>query len=178
MDVTTGMDDGQPDTEGRVLTLEFDDFFLVNTYFPNAGRELIRLDYKLEFNNRLLSYLKGLSEKKSVVACGDFNVAHKPIDLANPQSNEKNAGYTPEERAWMDTFLKAGFVDTFRLFNQDGEHYTWWSYRFNARARNIGWRIDYFCVDQKSRDRVISAAILNHIEGSDHCPVELVWKKK
>ncbi len=178
VNVTTGMDDGQPDHEGRVLTLEFDNFFLVNTYFPNAGRELIRLNYKLEFNNRLLAYLKGLAEKKSVVTCGDFNVAHRPIDLANPKSNENNAGYTQEERAWMDTFLKAGFVDTFRMFNQDEGHYTWWSYRFNARPRNIGWRIDYFCVDEKSRGRVISAAILDHIEGSDHCPVELVWARK
>ena len=176
LNVTTGMDDGHADTEGRVLTLEFDDFFFVNTYFPNAGRGLVRLDYKLEFNNRLLQYLKGLAKQKSVVVCGDFNVAHKPIDLANPQSNENNAGYTPEERAWMDTFLEAGFVDTFRMFNQEGGHYTWWSYRFNARARNIGWRIDYFCVDENSRDRVISAAILDHVQGSDHCPVELVFK--
>jgi len=176
LQVTRGMEDGDPDHEGRVLTLEFDDFFFVNTYFPNAGRGLVRLDYKLDFNRRLLDYLKGLVNKKSVVICGDFNVAHRPIDLANPKSNEKNAGFTPEERAWMDDFLKAGFVDTFRMFNHEGGNYTWWSYRFNARAKNIGWRIDYFCVDKKSRDRVISAAILDQVEGSDHCPVELVFK--
>jgi len=174
--LTRGMDDGHPDSEGRVLTLEFDNFFFVNTYFPNAGRGLIRLRYKLEFNERLLKYLKRLTEDKSVVVCGDFNVAHRPLDLANPESNENNAGYTPEERAWMDRFLEAGFIDTFRMFNKEGGHYTWWSYRFNARARNIGWRIDYFCVDEKSRDRVISADILDTIQGSDHCPVELVFK--
>ncbi len=175
--VTTGMGENGPDPEGRVITLEFPDFFFVNIYFPNAGRGLARLDYKLEFNRNLLEYLKALKEKKGVVACGDFNVAHTPIDLANPDSNEGNAGYTPEERAWMDTFLEAGFTDTFRMFNSEGGHYTWWSYRFNARSRNIGWRIDYFCVDSKSRNRVAGAAILDHVTGSDHCPVELLFKK-
>lgn len=173
--VTSGID-GAPDPEGRVQTLEFEDFFLVNIYFPNAGRGLVRLDYKLEFDEKILEYAKKLAKEKSVVLCGDFNVAHKPIDLANPDSNENNAGFTPEERAWMDRFLEAGFVDTFRMFNQEGGHYTWWSYRFNARARNIGWRIDYFCVDEKSKDRVKEASILDHVQGSDHCPVELVFK--
>ncbi len=176
VNVTTGMNDGTPDTEGRVITLEFRDFFFVNVYFPNAGSRLVRLDYKLDFNSRLLKYLNGLREKKGVVICGDFNVAHRPIDLANPESNQNNAGFTPEERAWMDRFLDAGFVDTFRMFHKEGGRYTWWSYRFNARARNIGWRIDYFCVDEKSRSRVVSAAILDHVQGSDHCPVELIFR--
>ncbi len=174
LNYSTGIE-GAPDPEGRVQTLEFDDFFFVNIYFPNAGRGLIRLDYKLEFDEKILAYLKNLSARKSVVVCGDFNVAHKPIDLANPDSNENNAGYTPEERAWMDRFLEAGFVDTFRMFCDEGGHYTWWSYRFNARARNIGWRIDYFCVDEKSRERVKGASILDHVQGSDHCPVELLF---
>jgi exodeoxyribonuclease-3 len=161
------------DEEGRLLTLEFEDFFLVNAYFPNAQHGLIRLDYKLEFNQALLDFLIGLRKKKSVVVCGDFNVAHKPIDLANPKSNEKNPGFTAEERAWMDRFIEAGFIDTFRKFNAEPEQYTWWTYRFNARAKNIGWRIDYFCVDAKSDGRVRDAAILKEIMGSDHCPIIL-----
>ena len=161
------------DREGRVLTLEYDDFFLVNSYCPNAQHGLTRLDYKLAFNRELLLFLKGLAREKSVLLCGDLNVAHKEIDLANPKQNEKNPGFTVEERAWMDLFLAAGFVDTFRMFNQEPGQYSWWSYRFNARAKNIGWRIDYFCVDQKSARRVTSGAILQHIPGSDHCPVQL-----
>lgn len=176
LNTTHGMGDKESDGEGRIITLEFQDFFFVNAYFPNAGRELKRLDFKLEFNRRLQQYLLGLSSKKSVMVCGDFNVAHKPIDLANPQLNENNAGYTPEERTWMDDFLAAGFVDTFRMFNHEGGNYSWWSYRSNAREKNIGWRIDYFCVDKKSVKRVGSAAILKNIQGSDHCPVEVIFK--
>ncbi|MBU2537991.1 MAG: exodeoxyribonuclease III [Proteobacteria bacterium] len=173
LSVIYGIDHKDHDYEGRVLTLEFGDFFFVNAYFPNAQHGLLRMDYKLQFNNDLLAFAKSLAAKKSVVICGDFNVAHKEIDLTNPKQNEKNPGYAPEERAWMDHFIEAGFVDTFRVFNQEPDQYTWWSYRFNARARNIGWRIDYFCVDHKSENRVTEAAILSDIMGSDHCPIIL-----
>jgi len=164
------------DREGRVLTLEYADFFLVNVYFPNAQHGLTRLDYKLAFNHDLLVFLEGLARQKSVVLCGDLNVAHKEIDLANPKQNVRNPGFTAEERAWMDRFLAAGYVDTFRMFNQEANQYTWWTYRFNARAKNIGWRIDYFCVDHKSAHRVANAAILQNIPGSDHCPVQLDFR--
>ncbi len=174
--VLYGLGLDQYDQEGRVLTLEFEDFFLINAYFPNAQHGLTRLDYKLDFNRDLLAFANNLAKEKSVVLGGDFNVAHKSIDLRNPKENEKNPGFTAEERAWMDSFLQAGFLDTFRMFNQDPDNYTWWSYRFNARARNIGWRIDYFCVDKKSENRVVDASILKDILGSDHCPVQLFFK--
>jgi exodeoxyribonuclease-3 len=175
MAVHYGLGDPEFDCEGRVLTLEFDNYYLVNIYFPNAGEKLIRLDFKLRFNERLVAFAKELPAKKAVILCGDFNVAHKEIDLKNPKTNVKNAGFTPEERAWMDSFVEAGYVDTFRIFNQEPEQYTWWSYRFSARAKNIGWRIDYFCVDQVAKTRVKNAAILKDVLGSDHCPVELVY---
>ena len=171
--VITGIGEAEFDCEGRVLTLEFPAFYHVNIYFPNSGEGLKRLDYKIRFNQALTEFARRLGEKKSVILCGDFNVAHKPIDLKNPAANTKNAGFTPEERAWMDSFIEAGFVDTFRMFNQEPEQYTWWSYRFNARAKNIGWRIDYFCVDASSRHKVRDAAILPAVTGSDHCPVQL-----
>ncbi len=174
--VITGLGRKDFDREGRVLTLEFADFFFINAYFPNAQHGLSRLDYKLDFDREITTFCQMLAREKSVVICGDFNVAHQPIDLANPKQNEKNAGYTPEERGGMDAFLAAGFLDSFRLFNREPGQYSWWSYRFDARSRNIGWRIDYFCVDAKSRQRVQSAAIRSEITGSDHCPVELVWK--
>ncbi len=176
LQVYCGIDHQDIDDEGRILTLEFSDYFLVNAYFPNAGRGLKRMAYKLDFNRRFLEYVNNLAQKKSVVICGDFNVAHKSIDLKNPGNNVKNPGFTPEERAWMDEFVKAGYIDTFRKFHSGPDHYTWWSYRFNARAKNIGWRIDYFCVDKKSDERVIDAAILKEIMGSDHCPVSLDFK--
>ncbi len=168
-----GIDNAKFDCEGRVLTLEFGDFYFVNIYFPNSASELKRLDFKLEFNELLQQYVQNLSKKKSVVICGDYNVAHKEIDLKNPKANIKNAGFTPEERAWMDRFLDSGFTDTFRIFNLEGNNYSWWSYRFDARANNSGWRIDYFCVDKKSEHRVLAAEILPEITGSDHCPVLL-----
>jgi len=174
--VLYGMDHADHDHEGRVLTLEFADFFLVNAYFPNSQPGLVRMDYKLRFNDDLLAFAAGLAAKKSVVLCGDFNVAHKEIDLTNPKQNAKNPGFAPEERAWMDRFLTAGFVDTFRMFHEGAGHYTWWSYRSNARERNIGWRIDYFCVDAKSAQRVVAAEILAEIPGSDHCPVSLTFR--
>lgn len=171
--VLTGIGEPEFDCEGRVLTLEFPTFFLLNIYFPNSGEGLKRLDYKLRFNTALQHFADALRQRKTVILCGDFNVAHKPIDLKNPAANVKNAGFTPEERAWMDDFVAAGFVDTFRMFNQESDQYTWWSYRFNARAKNVGWRIDYFCIDAAGREKVHNAAILQEIMGSDHCPVLL-----
>jgi exodeoxyribonuclease-3 len=171
--VIYGMNNAMHDGEGRVLTLEFADFFFVNAYFPNAQHGLARLAYKLQFNSDLLAFVDTLARQKTVVLCGDFNVAHREIDLANPKQNEHNAGFTREERQWMDTFLAAGYIDTFRLFNQEPGQYSWWSYRFNAREKNIGWRIDYFCVDAKSRARIKGARILPEFMGSDHCPVLL-----
>ena len=163
------------DREGRVLTLEFDSYYFTNIYFPNAGGGLKRLEFKIAFNHALLAFTDNLKKHKHVVLCGDFNVAHKPIDLKNPASNTQNAGFTQDERDWMDSFIEAGYLDTFRMFNQDPEQYTWWSYRFNARAKNIGWRIDYFCVDSAGATRVQNAEILPEILGSDHCPVVLHW---
>lgn len=174
--VHQGMGTAEHDQEGRVLTLEYPDFFFVNAYFPNAQPGLARLEYKLRFDADFLGYVQGLAGKKNTVIGGDFNVAHREIDLANPKQNEKNAGFSPQERAWMDGFLAAGYLDTFRLFNHEAGQYTWWSYRFNARARNIGWRIDYFCVDQKSKKRVTEAAILSDVMGSDHCPILLGFR--
>ena len=171
--VREGIGIAEFDSEGRVLTLEFADFYVSSIYFPNSAEELKRLDFKLRFNDALQQFALGLAAKKPVALCGDFNVAHKPIDLTYPERNRKFAGYTPEECAWMDQFLAAGFVDTFRLFNQEPGQYTWWSFRSNARAKNIGWRIDYFCVDGKSRDRVLAAAIHPEVMGSDHCPVSM-----
>ncbi|MBU1565154.1 MAG: exodeoxyribonuclease III [Proteobacteria bacterium] len=171
--VLYGLGDPEFDCEGRVLTLEFSHCYLINIYFPNSGEELRRLDFKLRFNDRLLAFAQKLEKQKPVILCGDFNVAHKEIDLKNPKTNIKNAGFTPEERSWMDSFVAAGFIDTFRIFNQEPGQYTWWSYRFSARAKNIGWRIDYFCVSGNSKDKVKSSAILPEVTGSDHCPVEL-----
>lgn len=174
--VTTGIGIEEFDNEGRVICAEYETFFFVNVYFPNSGDKLKRLDYKIDFNKALHKYLDELSEKKGVVLCGDYNVAHKEIDLKNPKTNTKNAGFTPEERSWMDEFLESGYVDTFRIFNQEPGQYTWWSYRFNARAKDIGWRIDYFCVDGKNKDNVVDASILKDVMGSDHCPVKLVYQ--
>ena len=176
LSVQYGLDEESFDAEGRVLTLEFGDFYFITAYFPNAQPKLKRIDFKQRFNTRLLAHMDRLAGKKSVILCGDLNVAHKPIDLANPKANEKNPGYSPQERAWMDEVIRAGYVDTFRLFNSDPDQYSWWSYRFNARAKNIGWRIDYFLVDPGSRNRVIDAAIHDDITGSDHCPVSLRFK--
>jgi exodeoxyribonuclease III len=175
-DVLVGIGEPEFDCEGRVLTLEFPTFFFISSYFPNSADGLKRLDFKLRFNKKFLAFAKGLAERKGVVICGDYNVAHKEIDLKNPDKNTMNAGFTPEERQWMETFLEAGFVDTFRMFNQDPGHYTWWSYRYNARSKDIGWRIDYFCVDKAHVQQVQQAAILKDIMGSDHCPVEILFK--
>ncbi|MDD4333304.1 MAG: exodeoxyribonuclease III [Patescibacteria group bacterium] len=159
------------DDEGRVQTMDAGKFYLVNAYFPNANHELSRLDYKFKFNDALFKYLKKLEKKKPVVICGDFNVAHEEIDIARPKDNEGNAGFTPEERAWMTKFLNSGFIDTFREKNPKKVQYSWWSYRFNARVRNIGWRIDYFCVSKKFFKNIKKAYILDKVKGSDHCPI-------
>lgn len=176
LQVHYGLGDDEFDCEGRVICLEFEKFFLINIYFPNSGDKLKRLDYKLRFNQKLLEFSQNLEQEKNVILCGDFNVAHKEIDLKNPKNNVKNAGFTPEERSWMDSFVAAGFIDTFRMFNQEAEQYTWWSYRFSARSKNIGWRIDYFCVNGQARENVQSSSILKDIMGSDHCPVELEYR--
>jgi len=178
LSVVNGLGRQEFDDEGRVMTLEYDDFFLVNCYFPNAQAELARIDFKLDFNREVLRHLERLAERKSVVLCGDLNVAHKPIDLAHPAANEGNPGYSPQERAWLDEVVAGGFVDTFRKFDQRSEQYSWWSYRAAARERNIGWRIDYFLVDPASESRVLGAALHPEIPGSDHCPVSLVFGRQ
>lgn len=163
------------DTEGRVITLEYEDFYLVNVYTPNSQNELARLDYRMEWEGDFLEYIKRLDQKKPVILCGDLNVAHKEIDLKNPKTNTKSAGFSNEERGKMTELLGSGFVDTFRHFYPEVEGaYTWWSYMRNARGNNSGWRIDYFIVSERIKDRVKSSEIHDHIMGSDHCPVELV----
>lgn len=160
------------DKEGRVLTLEFENFYFVNTYFPNSRHDLSRLGLKEEFNSNWLAYIKKLQKKKPVATCGDFNVAHREIDLARPKDNMGNPGFTDEERRWADKFSEAGLVDTFRLVHGEKENvYTWWSYKFHARARNIGWRIDYFWVSEELKTKVKEAFIFDTALGSDHCPV-------
>ena len=176
LSVLEGMGEPEFDCEGRVLTLEFPSYFFVTAYFPNSADGLKRLDFKLRFNRHFQGFVQGLAGRKCVLICGDYNVAHKEIDLTNPDKNTKNPGFTPEERQWMDTFIESGFVDTFRMFNQDPGHYTWWSYRFSARAKDIGWRIDYFCVDSNHAHQVHEAVILKDIMGSDHCPVQIDFK--
>lgn len=172
--VTYGMAIEEHDQEGRVITLEYEDFYFVTVYTPNSQSELARLDYRMTWEDDFLAYLKGLEEKKPVVFCGDLNVAHKDIDLKNPKTNRKNAGFTDEERGKFTDLLAAGFTDTFRYLYPDVEGiYSWWSYRFSARAKNAGWRIDYFCVSDCLKDKIEDAKILNDVMGSDHCPIEL-----
>jgi len=162
-------------SEGRFLQLEYNDFYLINLYFPNAQRELKRLDFKLQFNEELLNYIESLRKTKNIILCGDFNVAHKEIDLKNPKANVKNAGFSPEERGWFSKLLEKGYIDTFRYFYPDLEdQYTWWTYRYNSRQKNIGWRIDYFVVNEEFKDHLKKAFILTEIMGSDHCPIGLV----
>ena len=163
--------------EGRVITAEFKRFYLVNVYTPNSQRGLTRLDYRMEWEDAFLSYVRQLEEKKPVIFCGDLNVAHREIDLKNPKTNRKNAGFTDEERQKFTELLEAGFIDTFRYFYPEKEGiYSWWSYRFKAREKNAGWRIDYFCVSKCLEDRLEDAKILTDVMGSDHCPVELDLK--
>ena len=159
--------------EGRLILLEFESFYLFNVYFPNGQMSQERLDYKMAYYDRFLEYAQELRRSKPVVVCGDFNTAHTEIDLKNPRNNQDRSGFLPVEREWMDKFISYGYLDTFRMFNQEPGHYTWWTYRFNARARNAGWRIDYFFVSEELRDRVSSAWIEDTVHGSDHCPVGL-----
>lgn len=162
------------DSEGRIITMEYNGFYLVNVYTPNSQRELSRLEYRLSWQDDFGAYLKHLDQKKPLVICGDLNVAHQEIDLKNPKSNQKNAGFTPQEREKMTELLSAGFTDTFRYFNPDlTGAYTWWSYMFNAREKNAGWRIDYFLVSKRIEDKVRKATIYSDVMGSDHCPIGL-----
>ena len=176
--VKNGIGIEEHDKEGRVITLEFKEFYFVTVYTPNSQSELRRLEYRMEWERDFLAYLLKLQESKPVICCGDLNVAHEEIDLKNPKTNRKNAGFSDEERAKMTELLSAGFIDTFRYFYPDktGE-YSWWSYRFNARKNNAGWRIDYFIVSEALKDRLVSASIHQEIFGSDHCPVELELKE-
>lgn len=172
--VSYGIGIEEHDQEGRVITLEFEEFYFVTVYTPNSKSELARLDYRMQWEDDFLVYLKGLEEKKPVVFAGDLNVAFSEIDLKNPKTNRKNAGFTDEERAKFGNVLAAGFVDTFRYFYPDVEGvYSWWSYRFKAREKNAGWRIDYFCVSDRLKNRLKGARILTDVLGSDHCPIEL-----
>ena len=177
LDVTFGIGAAEHDTEGRVITAEYEDFFLVCCYTPNAQRELTRLAYRMEWEDAFRAYLKGLDGKKPVILCGDLNVAHQEIDLKNPKSNRGNAGFTDEERGKMTELLAAGFTDSFRYLYPDVTGaYSWWSYMRRARDNNAGWRIDYFLVSDRLRERIADSRILSHVMGSDHCPVELDLK--
>jgi exodeoxyribonuclease-3 len=177
LSVQNGIGIREIDDEGRVLVVEYKDFTLLNCYFPNSQRDHARLDYKLFFCKSFLKFTEKLRKSgKNVLICGDLNIAHKEIDLRNPKANEKNAGFLPEERAWMDDFLEAGYVDTFRKFTPDPGHYTWWSYRPGVRDRNIGWRLDYWLTNQEFEKRVKSSIIQPNVMGSDHCPVAMTIK--
>ena len=174
--VIRGIGKPEHDREGRVLTLDFDDYYIVNVYVPNAQRSLARLPYRQEWDSDFLAYLKKLKRRKPVIFCGDFNVAHTEIDLTHPKANKNTHGFTLEERAGFDAFVKAGFIDTFREFEDSGGHYTWWSNINNARERNVGWRIDYVMVSEKLKPRLKKASILSSVMGSDHCPVSIELK--
>lgn len=174
LSVTYGMNLEEHDQEGRIITVEFEDFFLVNVYTPNSKRELLRLDYRMRWEDDFRTYLKELDNKKPVIVCGDLNVAHEEIDIKNPKSNRRNAGFTDEERGKMTTLLQAGFTDSFRyLHPTEKDAYTWWSYMMKARDRNIGWRIDYFLLSDRLKDSMKDATIHCEIMGSDHCPIGL-----
>lgn len=174
LSVKLGIGIEQHDKEGRVITLEYKDYYIVTCYTPNSQNELARLDYRMEWEDAFRDYLKNLEKDKPVIFCGDLNVAHREIDLKNPKTNRRNAGFTDEEREKFSILLDCGFIDSFRYFYPDTEGiYSWWSYRFRAREKNAGWRIDYFCVSEKLKDKLISASIHTEVMGSDHCPVEL-----
>ena len=173
INVSYGIGVEQHDHEGRVVTLEFDSFFLVTVYTPNTQDELKRLDYRMQWETDFQAYLKTLDARKPVIVCGDMNVAHQEIDLKNPKTNRRNAGFTDEEREKMTQLLNSGFVDTFRFLYPETITYSWWSYRFKAREKNTGWRIDYFLTSERLKDKITEAKIHTDILGSDHCPVEL-----
>jgi len=171
LNVSESIGDKSLDGEGRTLVLEFEKFYFLNIYYPNGGQGPHRIDYKLRFYSQFLKLAKELMKKKTVVVCGDVNTAHQAIDLARPKENEKNTGFLPEERAWLDKFFAEGLTDTFRMFNRDGGNYTWWDYKTKARDRNVGWRIDYFMVDTPSEKKVKKSYIMPDVQGSDHCPI-------
>lgn len=172
--VSYGMGIAEHDKEGRLITLEYEDFYLATCYTPNSQRELLRLSYRMEWEDAFLSYLDGLKKQKPVIFCGDLNVAHREIDLKNPKTNRKNAGFTEEEREKFTRLLNHGYIDTFRYFYPAAEQvYSWWSYQFKAREKNVGWRIDYFVVSEDLKERLTDARIHTDVMGSDHCPVEL-----
>ena len=176
LSVTYGIDIDEHDHEGRVITLEMDDFYLVTVYTPNSQDGLRRLDYRMKWEDDFQAYLHKLDEKKPVIVCGDMNVAHQEIDLKNPKTNRKNAGFTDEEREKMTQLLNNGFIDTFRTLYPEQVTYSWWSYRFRAREKNTGWRIDYFLISERLKDRLEDTKIHTEIMGSDHCPVEIILK--
>ena len=176
LSVTYGIDIDEHDHEGRVITLEMEDFYLVTVYTPNSQDGLRRLEYRMKWEDDFQAYLHKLDEKKPVIVCGDMNVAHQEIDLKNPKTNHKNAGFTDEEREKMTQLLSNGFIDTFRTLHPEQVTYSWWSYRFRAREKNTGWRIDYFLISERLKDRLEDAKIHTEIMGSDHCPVEIILK--
>ena len=176
LSVTYGIDIDEHDHEGRVITLEMDDFYLVTVYTPNSQDELRRLEYRMKWEEDFQSYLHKLDEIKPVIVCGDMNVAHQEIDLKNPKTNHRNAGFTDEEREKMTQLLNNGFIDTFRTLYPEQVTYSWWSYRFRAREKNTGWRIDYFLISERLRDRLVDAKIHTETMGSDHCPIEIDLK--
>jgi len=174
MDVNYGTGVSRFDEEGRVIVLDTEKFLLLNIYFPNGGASQARLDYKMDFYKHFLKFINGLrDEGKKIIFCGDVNTAHKEIDLARPKANENNTGFLPQERAWIDRVIKSGYLDTFRLFNKEGGHYSWWDYKTRARERNVGWRLDYFFAADELKNNLMNSYILNNVMGSDHCPVVL-----
>ena len=172
--ITYGIGIEEHDTEGRVITLEYETFYMVNVYTPNSQRELTRLEYRMKWEDEFRKYLKTLDKKKPIIVCGDFNVAHEEIDLKNPKQNRKSAGFTDEERGKMTELLQSGYIDTYRyLYPEETDCYTWWSYMMKAREKNIGWRIDYFIVSERLKEKIEDVKIHSYVMGSDHCPVEL-----
>lgn len=172
--VVRGMESPETDKEGRILRMDFDDFMLLNIYFPNSGPKASKLDKKIQFCNQLTDYIIDLKDAgNNIVVAGDVNIAHKPIDVAEPQQDKRKSGFLPAERDWLSEFLDLGFVDTFRMFNQEGDNYTWWSYRYHGRERGLGWRLDYFFVNKEFKNKVLSATIESDVMGSDHCPITL-----
>jgi len=176
IDVVKDMGIEEHDSEGRVITMELDKYYLVTVYTPNAKRELLRLEYRTKWDKDFLKFIKKLEEKKPVIFCGDLNVAHKEIDLKNPKTNHFNPGFTDEERIGFSNIISNGFIDTFREFEKGEDHYTWWSYMFQARKRNIGWRIDYFCISESLKSQLVNSYILKDVLGSDHAPVVMEIK--
>ncbi len=173
LDISTSLPEERFQGEGRVILMEFERFYLFNIYFPNGQMSQDRLNFKLDFYDSFLNYAQNLRKDKPIVVCGDFNTAHKEIDLKNPRSNSDRSGFLPVERQWLDKFIDHGYIDTFRMFNQEPDQYTWWTYRFGARARNAGWRIDYFFVSEELRSNVLRSWIEPQVMGSDHCPIGL-----